>query len=156
MTTAARSATSDDIPILAALMDQFYRESGYSLDRQWAVTTFSTLISRPNLGAAWVLLDDNRPVGFAVLTVRFSMEHGGMEGCIDDLFVDAAHRRRGLARRGLEAVFRECDRREVIVVSVIVGADNLPAKALYAEHGFRAGADHRVTLTVRTDPPPGS
>jgi GNAT superfamily N-acetyltransferase len=76
------------------------------------------------------------------------MEHGGLDAFIDDLYVRPAHRRAGLGRAGLEALFAECRRRGVLAVHVEVGDDNVPARALYGSFGLAPRTDRRVLLTT--------
>lgn len=142
----ARPASLGDVPVLVDLMADFYAEAGRALDGPWAARAFGELLAHPPLGAAWVLEDAGAPAGHAVLTVRFAMEHGGLQGAIDDLFVRPAHRRRGLARAGLEALFADCRRRRVRAVTVEVAEDDEPARRLYASFGLAPRTDRRVTL----------
>ena len=87
-----RKATLDDIRPLVALMRDFYAESNFVLDERQATASFSTLLSQPSLGSVWIAFQGERAVGHAVLTIRYTMEHGGLSGCIDDVFVDRAYR----------------------------------------------------------------
>lgn len=148
MTTTV-NATLDDIPVLVDLMREFYAEAGYTLDGRWAADSFRTLLQDARLGAAWLVLHDSEPAGYVVLTVRFSMEYGGLDAFIDDLFVRPGYRRQGLGRAALGALFDECKRRRVLAVHVEVGHDNVAAKALYNGHGLEQGDDGRQMLTTR-------
>ena len=152
MNATLRRATAEDIPALVTLMDEFYAEAGFPLDRAWASATFSALLAAPARGAAWIILNGNESAGYAVLTVRFSMEHGGLDAFIDDLFVRLPHRRRGMGHMALRALFGECKQRGVLAVHVEVGRDNHAANALYASHKLALRPDERQLLTVRLDP----
>ena len=149
MATTVRNAAQADIPALVDLMQEFYAEAGYPLDRGWAAASFSALLSDDSRGAAWVVSHDTEPAGYVVLTVRFSMEYGGLDAFIDDLFVRLPFRRRGLGRAALDALFGECERRGVLAVHVEVGADNGAAKALYRGYGLDPPSDGRQMLTTR-------
>jgi GNAT superfamily N-acetyltransferase len=98
---------------------------------------------------SWTLLDGAQVGGYVVLTVRFSMEFDGLDGFVDDLFVRPRHRRKGLGRAALRALFEECDRRNVLAVHVEVGRGNAAANALYEAFGLRPRDDDRQVLTVR-------
>jgi GNAT superfamily N-acetyltransferase len=148
MAATTRAARAADIPTLVGLMEAFYAESGYPLDRAWAARSFGALIGDPARGGAWLLQDGGQPAGYVVLTVRHSMEHGGLDGFVDDLFTQPAHRRRGLARAGLEALVADARRRGVLAVHVEVGVDNAPARTLYAAFGLAPRLDRRVLLTT--------
>lgn len=155
MTTTTLTATLEDIPTLVDMMQEFYAEADYPLDRQWAADSFYTFLKDDSLGAAWIVVHDSEPAGYVVLTVRFSMEYGGLDAFIDDLFVRPGHRRQGLARAALDALFDECRRRQVLAVHVEVGADNIAAKSLYSSYGLKLGDDGRQKLTVKLNDGPG-
>lgn len=147
----ARDAAASDIPALVGLMREFYAEAGYSLDEGWAEASFSALLSDDALGRVWVVFCDSRPAGYVVLTVRFAMEYGGLDGFIDDLFVRPGFRGRGLSRVALDAVVAECGRRGVLALHVEVGRDNGAAQRLYRSYGLKEHDDGRQVLTVRLD-----
>jgi ribosomal protein S18 acetylase RimI-like enzyme len=148
MANNVRAALLSDVQVLVELMEEFYRESNYSLERLWATNSFRTLLGDSSRGSVWLLSRDNEAVGYVVLTVRFSMEHGGLDAFIDDLFVRREHRRRGVATTALDELFAECRRRGVLALHVEVGRDNVGANTLYAGFSLRARTDHRQLLTV--------
>jgi len=144
-----RVATPDDVPLLVDLMEEFHAEADYSLDRSWACGSFDALLKNPTLGSVWLAFDGADATGYVVLTVCFSMEHGGLTAFIDDLFVRPAFRRCGFATGILDALFAECTRRDVLAVHVEVGEDNIAAGALYRRFGLDLRNDNRQLLTVR-------
>jgi ribosomal protein S18 acetylase RimI-like enzyme len=145
---SVRRATAEDVPTLVSLMQGFYAEAGFPLDEQWASSSFQALLSDSALGAVWLASSDTQAVGHAVLTFRYTMEHGGLSGYIDDLFVRPALRRSGVGRRLLDNVFAECRSRGCRSTQVEVGAGNAPALALYASFGLAPSRDDRVPLSA--------
>jgi ribosomal protein S18 acetylase RimI-like enzyme len=148
MTASARTATLDDVPALVALMQEFYAEADFDLEHEVAGDSFLALLRQPQLGQVWLLQDNGAAAGFLVLTVRFAMEFGGLDGFIDDLFVRATSRRRGLASAGLKALLLESHRRGLLALHVEVGEDNAAAQTLYRAFGLAPGTDRRQFLTV--------
>jgi ribosomal protein S18 acetylase RimI-like enzyme len=136
-----------DVETLVDLMQEFYAESAYPLDRAWAAASLRQLLGDPRLGGAWIARIDGVATGYLVVTLRHSMAHGAPEGFIDDLFVRPAARRRGVARMLLDALFDDCRSRGVASVKVEVGEDNAAANALYASFGM-AGNDRLVLATA--------
>jgi len=149
MAIETRRATPDDISVLVDLMQEFYAESPYPLDRDWAAESFRALLLDDARGAVWIVFYDSEPAGYVVLTIKFSMEYGGLDGFIDDLFIRSSYRRKGLGRVVLDALFTECGRRAVLAVHVEVGQDNAAANALYSSYGLKPYTDGRRLLTVR-------
>ena len=144
----ARRAQIDDVAELVSLMEEFYAESDYTLDRKWAERSFNTLIGDPSLGSAWLVLRGDAVVGHAVLTTRFSMEYGGMDAFIGDLFVRPDYRRQGAGTAALQRVLAECRERGVLALHVEAGQDNAAANELYSRFGLALGNDRRYTRTL--------
>lgn len=142
-----RRATPDMVDALVGLMQPFYSEAGFQLDLAWARASFLALLSRPELGCAWLAYRHGVPVGHAVLTVRYTMEHGALSGYVDDLFVQPEFRRQGVAWELLGELFKECGARDCKSVQVEVGQSNAAACGLYAGFGLVPHQDDRMLLS---------
>jgi ribosomal protein S18 acetylase RimI-like enzyme len=74
-------------------------------------------------------------VGETWCTVRF---HGGKtQYWVDWLWIDEPHRRKGFGRAALRALTEEAVREGADRLGLFVIADNLPARSLYEDLGFR-------------------
>jgi ribosomal protein S18 acetylase RimI-like enzyme len=144
MSVQISRAHTDDVEALLALMHDFYAEAGFALDRAIHAAAFTQLLSTPVLGAVWIARHDGAPAGHVVLSVRFTMEHAGLSGYVDDLFVRPEFRRMGIGRALLAAVASDCRARGCRALQVEVARDNQPALALYAAFGLRPLTDGRV------------
>lgn len=134
---------------MVELMGEFYAESNYAPDGEWAAASFEQLLRDEARGAAWIARDGTGSAGYVVLALRHSMEFGGLTGIIDDLFVRPQARRQGVGSALLAALFEECRARQVAAVQVEVGPDNLAASGLYRAFGLRDHGTERQTLTVQ-------
>ena len=143
-----RLATHSDVPDLVALMREFYAEASFPLDPQWAARSFSQLISDPSRGAVWLIEVNGACAGHVVLSIRFTMEFGGLSAYIDDLFVRPTSRRQGAAKAGLDALIAECRRRDCKSIHVEVDPANTAANALYRQYGLTPGSDRRLYLSL--------
>jgi GNAT superfamily N-acetyltransferase len=144
-----RMAGGGDLDVLVELMREFYAETGMPLDPGVARRAFATLVGDPRLGRVWILQDgDGRgTAGYVVLTLGYSMEFGGYDAFVDDLFVRPPYRSRGLGRAALDTVIGECRSRDVRAVHLEVDRNNGVAKRLYGAFGF---VDHDRELLTRT------
>ena len=143
-----RPATLSDILNLVELMHEFYGESSFPLDPEWAARSFSSLIAEPSRGTVWLIEIDGAVAGHVVLSVRFAMEFGGLIGYVDDLFVRVEYRRQGAARVGLDALVAECRRRGCRSIHVEVDPANVAANTLYRRYGLAPGSDQRLQLSA--------
>jgi diamine N-acetyltransferase len=148
-----REALPDDLGALVELMDEFYREAGYVLDRGEARTSFEVLVGEPRLGQVWLVEEDGGEVaGYLVVTFVFAMEHGGSMAVVDDFFVRPASRGRGLGTHALAWVRRECAELGLRAMHVEVGHDNVVAQAVYRRNGFATLGDRRLMVTTLDEP----
>jgi len=141
-------AGAADIPALIDLMSEFYAESNYALDRKWAEASFRRLLADETRGAAWLARQGAEPAGHVVLTLRHSMEFGGLAGVIDDLYVRPACRRQRVGFTLMSTLVEACRSLCVAAIHVEVGPDNVEALALYSSFGLRGYSVARQTLTV--------
>lgn len=144
----ARRAEPADTPTLVQLMREFYEESSFPLDEAWAARAFDRLMADPACGAVWLIEDGGAPAGHVVLSVRYTMEFGGLSAYIDDLFVRPVYRRQGAASIGLNALLAECRRRGCRAIHVEAGAGNDAANALYRRYGLVPVDDDRQTFRL--------
>lgn len=152
MNPTVRLAMPNDVALLVDLMQEFYADSNVSLDSHAARATFSQLLADPSRGAVWILESGHEAAGYVVLTIGFSMEYGGLDAFLDDLFVRSPFRREGFGRAALATLFAECERRGVKAVHLEVGRDNHAAKALYGRFGFRDNDRQLLTAPLPRDP----
>lgn len=143
MASSARPALPTDRDRLVELMREFYAETGTPCDGPRTARAFEALLEDETLGRAWILERDGALAGYAVLTFGYSMQFGGRDAFVDDLFVREQHRGQGLGRAALETMTAECRTRGVRALHLEVDAENVPALALYRKLGFR---DHAFRL----------
>ena len=151
---AVHQADSTDIGELVELMEAFYAESSFHLDREWAADSFERLLSAPSLGCVWLARVGGRAVGHAVLSVRYAMEHAALSGYVDDLYVDPEFRRQHVASHLLRVLVEECHRRGCASLYVEVGESNTAALATYRRFGLAPITDGRVLLGGALHAPP--
>ena len=142
-----RRATLNDIPTLVELMEAFYAESGLSLDQPWAVESFRALLADETRGAVWIVARDGEAAGYIVLTVRHSMEYGGLNGFIDDFYVRPAFRRHGLGQAAVDTLLAEAMQRGLKALHVEAARDRTAARELYDRLGFGNIDPKREMLT---------
>ena len=148
MKARARPATSADVPLLVEMMTEFYAESGYPLDAARARTAFEQLLTDPRSGQVWLLLWDGQPAGYVVMTLGYSMEYGGRDAFVDDLFVRPSCRGRGLGTLALAELRTACHELGVRALHLEVGYANDRAAALYLKAGFVAHDRRLLTLPL--------
>jgi len=123
-----------------------YAEAGIPNDARASRDAFAALVRDPALGRAWIALVDERAAGYAVLTLGWSLEYGGRDAFVDDLYVVPLHRGRGLGGAALAAVEATARELGVRALHLEVERGNNPAQELYRRRGF---ADNERRLLMK-------
>lgn len=116
-----------DLPLLERLVRAYYVEDGHSFQDDRQPAALAALAAGEPFGRAWLIVLDRRPVGYVVLSWGFSVEAGGREACLDEIYLVPEVRNRGLGRGalalvdaearavGVRRVFLEVERRNRVI-----------------------------------------
>lgn len=145
MTTRLRSATRDDVPVIAVLIRGLARFE--KLEQEVVMTEellAAGLFGKRPYAEVVLAEDDGRPVGFALFFHNFSTFLGRPGIYLEDLFVLHEHRGSGIGRMLLAhlarlAVERGCGRMEWAVLDW-----NRDAIKFYERLGARPNSDWTV------------
>lgn len=142
-----KPAEAADAEILLPMIRALCEHDGTPFDEPAVGRALAQIIAGESLGRVWLIELGGEPAGYLVLTFGFSLEFGGRDAFVDELYVSDEFRGRGLGRRAIELAERACRERGVSALHLEVERANLPAQELYRRSGFR---DHdRYLLTKR-------
>jgi GNAT superfamily N-acetyltransferase len=145
----ARRARPGDADVLIELQREYYAEEGLTHGAA-NMRALRRLLREPRAGGVWLLEwaadgeGATRAAGYVVLTLGWSLEWGGRDAFVDELYVRPVRRGRGLGALGLAAVEVAARRLGVRAVHLEVDATNDGARRLYERGGFRLR--HRYQL----------
>ena len=143
-----RSATAADLEPILALHRDFFAEDRYPFREEESRANLARLLADPSLGRVFVLEDGEAVVGYLVLTFGFSLEFGGRDGLVDELYVAPSHRGRGLGTKALAAAEEACRALGIRAVHLVVERYKEDAQALYRRVGFVAHDREVMTKTI--------
>jgi ribosomal protein S18 acetylase RimI-like enzyme len=128
-------AGETDANILVRLARAFRAEDGQALDAAGEVAVIQ--IARGELFArAWIARLDGQAVGYVVVTLGYSIEYGGRDGFIDDLYLVPAARGQGIGRELLRFALARADELGIRTLHLEVETSNESALRLYRSAGF--------------------
>jgi ribosomal protein S18 acetylase RimI-like enzyme len=136
MRASVRLAAPADLPSLLQLMRGYYRDDGLPFDVDRAAAVMSRLLAEPQWGFVLILDLAGSLLGYVAVCIGFSLELGGNDAFIDELFVAPEHRRIGNGRRLLEAAASHAKAVDVRALHLEVDRGNGAACALYGSLGF--------------------
>jgi GNAT superfamily N-acetyltransferase len=143
-------AGPEHVPMLLPLVREFYAFEGLPFDEPAKRAALDVFFAEPALGRAWLVHADGELAGYAILTLSWSLEYGGRDAFVDELFVREAHRGRGLGRQAFALIEDACRALGVRCLHLEVGRDNPRAIELYRRQGF---VDHDRYLMTKPVPP---
>lgn len=100
-------------------------------------------------GHGWLITVNDVPAGFVIVSLGFSVEYGGYDAFVDELYVAPPFRRQGLATLALRFAERFCRERGVGTMHLEVARSNRAAVAAYRRAGFRAHGLVLMSKAVR-------
>jgi GNAT superfamily N-acetyltransferase len=137
MTTAIHLATADDAPRLLPLIAAFHAEHGLDLDDTHRENALMPLLAGSPLGAAWLFGLAKAPTGYVIITFGWSIEIGGMEAFVDELYIRPNVRKRGIASEVLMAISSSLADVGVKALHVEADRSDDAAQRLYAQAHFK-------------------
>jgi ribosomal protein S18 acetylase RimI-like enzyme len=141
-----RVASAADLDRLLPMMRDYYRYDGLEFDLSRARIVMGRLLAEPRLGFVLLAEVGAQPAGYIVLCQSFSLEFGGLDGFLDELFVLPEHRGFGIAQRLIEAFEQEARARGLVAVHLEVDRDNERAQRLYESRRY-AKRDRYFVMT---------
>ena len=153
MSAAFRSASPGDVPAILVHQRAFYLADGYAFDEVVARAAIEGLLADPERGRLWVLADDDGDdliVGYLAVTFGWSLEWGGRDAFVDELYLAPSHRGGGIGGRAIALAEEACRAAGVCALHLEVERTNARGRALYARTGFKD--TDRLLLTRRLTP----
>ena len=144
-----RRAVPADAARLVGMMEIFYRGARIAFDEARARRILDELTDPNAYGFLYIIEARAETAGYLLVSWGYSAEHGGPYLLVDELYVEAAHRGRGLGRAALEFVDQLARERGASVIKLEVSDHNPEAAKLYLRAGF---TDEKRRVLVRRLP----
>ncbi len=136
MTIEIRRAQPHDIDSVLVLVEEYCAADGHRFDATVARAGVEPLLAGDAHGVIWLAELDRVVEGYAAVTWGWSIEVGGLDVVLDELYV--RRRDRGIGSRLLDHLERDCIERGVERIFLETEQPNERARRLYARHGYSA------------------
>ncbi|HEX4871448.1 MAG TPA: GNAT family N-acetyltransferase [Nevskiaceae bacterium] len=151
-----RLAQAADLPRLAAYVAAFHALEGLPAGGP-SLAVLQPLLGESPHGRLWLIELDEAPAGYLAITFGYSIEFGGRDAFIDELFLLPEHRGRGLGRAVLEQLRRAAAALGLRALHLEVARGNERAQRLYHEAGYRPRPQFTLmSLPLDPSPAPGA
>lgn len=128
-----RRATSADLDELLPLVREFYTVDRHRYDEAKIRRALGPLLADDTYGVVWLI---GKPAsGYAVVTWGYSLESGGRDALLDEIYV--SQRGLGTGTRALRAILADLPRRGLNRMFLETESHNSDVRRFYARLGFR-------------------
>jgi GrpB-like predicted nucleotidyltransferase (UPF0157 family)/ribosomal protein S18 acetylase RimI-like enzyme len=131
-----RLAMLSEIDLMLGLMQEYYAHDHLAFRRAHAEAALGALLAGPSLGEVWLIEIAGQTIGYVALTFGFSLECGGRDAFIDELFLRAPYRGQGIGTRVIRHALARCAELGIRAVRLEVMRHNPDALRLYTRLGF--------------------
>jgi GNAT superfamily N-acetyltransferase len=144
MPTAITAATTGDLESLVPMMRQMQEDDPWSepFHEPTVRANLAELLQNPAYGVIYLVREENAPIAYLVICFDYSLEYRGKGAWIDELFVEAAHRGKGIGTQLLDLAQAASREHHAKFIHLEVTHGN-PAIELYRRRGFQ---DHQRYL----------
>lgn len=137
MKTVFRYFTPDDRAEFFRMVKKFYAPPAvlHFPSDEIMLSSFDASLEIPGLVKGIMFECDSKPAGYAIVSMKFETEVGGMAAWIEELFVDDEFRNQGIGKAFFEFLKDEL-KGKIKRIRLEVGDENDGAKRLYQNLGF--------------------
>ena len=138
MSAALRLARPEDLDRLMTLVSAFHAEEGITQDADQRRDALLPLLEGIPHGCIYLIGPGRAPLGYIILTFGWSVEFGGMDGFVDEIYIRPAVRGRGIATEVLLDLPKALAEAGLTALHLEVDRMNERAQKMYLRTGFKA------------------
>lgn len=141
-----KPAENNDIEALLSLIQEFYQIDGsISFNAVFTRNALIQLLSDESMGRIWLIHYDSKVIGYVVLTLGYSLEYGGRDAFIDELYIHPSYQKQGIGKQTIQFLEEVCISLDVRALHLEVERDNISAQSFYRRVGFNDGDRYLMT-----------
>lgn len=138
-----------DIPVVIAMMEAFYAIDNYPIDINVSRGLMHEFLENEALGKGWMILKDDKPVGYVIMTFVFSFEYKGRIAFLDELFISSTARGLGFGKQALDFITEQAKQLSVKIIYLEIEGHNTVAQKLYLSKGYEIHNRGLMKLVVK-------
>ena len=149
MSLILKLATIDDTDTIVELVRLYHALEAIEFREQATTEALRPLLQHGDAGGIWLIELAGSTIGYIALCFGYSIELGGRDAFIDELFILEEHRGRGVGKTVLEEIQSKARERKVKALHLEVERSNDRARKLYRSLGFASRERfHLMTCTL--------
>lgn len=136
MSIVFKLGSTAEVDSFLALMREYYEYDGHGWDEASARSAIAQFLGNPTFGRAWLIQEGGAMVGYVVLTFGFSLQYGGRDSFLDELYLRETHRGQGIGAQVIDFLKAVCRQQGIKALHLEVLNQNQGAYRFYRRLGF--------------------
>ena len=137
-------AKPEDIDRITRLVADFHAEQGITQDEATRRAAILPLLEGSPHGAIYLIGPARAPVGYVIVSFGWSVEFGGMDGIVDEIYIRRTVRGRGIGSEVLHTLPKALAGAGLKALHLEVDRENAPALKLYEKLRFEPRARYML------------
>lgn len=142
--TALTLATTDDLDRLLPLVRAFHEEGSIDVQEEDRLTGLTPLLEGSPYGGVWLIGPPRSPIGYVVVCFGWSVEFGGMDGFVDELYIRPSVRGRGIGTEVLINLPKQLAKNGLKAIHLEVSRVAVRTQEAYKRAGFKPRSDYML------------
>lgn len=134
--TALNLAKPEDIDRITRLVADFHAESDITQDADTRRAALMPLLEGSPHGAVYLIGPARAPIGYAIISFGWSVEFGGLDGLLDEIYIRPTVRGRGIGSEILMNLPKALSGAGLRALHLEVDRENASARRLYEKLRF--------------------
>jgi GNAT superfamily N-acetyltransferase len=131
-----RKATEADTGLLQEMIKDYYVFDKQKIDEATIQSSLAIALKENPHVIIWIIEVDRKVAGYLAIVIGFTIEVGGKDGFLDELFLKSRYRGLGLGRQAVNFAIEICPSLGIRRLSLEVEQHNKRARQLYEDVGF--------------------
>jgi len=148
-TPSFRLVATGDRAILDAMIREYYAYDRHPVDETILSSALDGALAPNHHIRIWIIEVAGETAGYVAVAIGFTLEAGGNDGFLDELYLREPFRGQGIGRKAVEFAIDACPSLGIRRLSLEVETHNARARRLYEDIGFEA--HDRILMSHWTD-----
>ncbi len=129
-------ATIDDQEVVLDFIQAYHAFEEIPFERDTVRRAIEPLLAQTDAGRIWLVYAGQQLAGYIALCFGYSIEFGGRDAFLDEMYLDKAFRGQGIGKAALSQVAQQAAAVGIKGIHLEVNRDNLQAQKLYTALSF--------------------
>lgn len=131
-----KSIENADLETIGNMMQTFYAIDNYPFDLEVNKKLVLEFLLNDNFGKGWLILEDEKLIGYVILTFVFSFEYKGKIAFLDELYLKKEFCGKGIGKTIVQFIQKQANQLSLKLLYLEVENHNIIAQKLYLSQKF--------------------